>query len=127
MNLDIGHMRCPVCGTQTGARKNKNGIIYTYCPNGHHARLSREDSREAVLALESGKQWNNGVVYIYPQQKQTERKQENDGNNQQSTTGSNSSINYGRTNREPAADPTVDDRTTADSDTESDDFAFGLI
>lgn len=124
MNNDIGKMRCPVCGTQTGARKNKNGIIYTNCPNGHQAKLNKPDSNAAAAALEAGNAWNNGLVYIYPQQK-TERKEEHDGNN---TTGTNSaSVNYGRPNGQPAADSTVDNRTTGDSDDESDDFSFGLI
>ena len=127
MNPDIGKMRCPVCGTQAGARKNKNGIIYTNCPNGHQAKLNKPDSHAAAVALEAGQAWNNGLVYIYPENK-TERKTENDGTNQSRTTGTDSaSVNYGRTDGKPAAIPTTDHRTD-DTDSESDDdFAFGLI
>lgn len=129
MNPDIGKMRCPVCGTQAGARKNKNGIIYTNCPNGHQAKLNKPDSHAATAALEEGQAWNNGLVYIYPTNKE-ERKQENDGTNQSRTNGTDgATVNYGRTNGKPATASTSDNRTTDTSD-ESDDgdgFGFGLI
>ena len=137
MNNDFARMRCPICGTTTAARINKNGIIYTYCPNGHHARLSRDDSREATAALKAGKQWNNGIVYIYPEkQQQTERKQENERKDNSTgtngtttatngTTGrNNAGDNYGRTNGQFAADSTVDGTSDTESDT---DFGFGFV
>ena len=128
MNSDFAKMRCPVCGTQTGARLNKNGIIYIYCPNGHHARLSREDSSEAVRVLKSGQSWNNGIVFIYPEQQKNERKLENDGNNG-TTNGTNTSDYNGRTNGQPAANSAFNSGTSASDGDESDgdDFAFGLI
>ena len=72
MNNDIARMRCPVCGTQTGARINKNGIIYANCPMGHQAKLNKPDSHAAKVALDAGQSWNNGVVYIYPNKQETE-------------------------------------------------------
>ena len=128
MNSDIGRMRCPVCGTQTGARKNKNGIIYSNCPNGHQAKLNKPDSNAALLALDMGESWNNGLVYIYPEQK-TERKQENDGTNQARTDGTaGASVNYGRTDGKPAANSAVDNGTAGDDESDDDDaFGFGLI
>lgn len=128
MNSDIGRMRCPVCGTQTGARKNKNGIIYSNCPNGHQAKLNKPDSTAALLALDLGESWNNGLVFIYPEQK-TERKSENDGTNQSKPNGpTNSGVNYGRTDGKPAADSTADNGTAGDDESDDDDtFGFGIL
>ncbi len=121
MNPDIGKMRCPVCGTQAGARLNKNGIIYTNCPNGHQAKLNKPDSHAALVALQAGKSWNNGLIFIYP----NERKLENDGTNKPTTGTDSAGVNYGRPNGQPSTNSTVDNGT----DTESDDdgFSFGLI
>ena len=127
MNADFAKMRCPVCGTQTGARLNKNGIIYIYCPNGHHARLSREDSSAAVEALKNGQCWNNGIVYIYPEQKQTERKLENDGNTTNRTNKPDSGDNNGRTNGQFATDSATNSGTSDGYESDGDDFSFGLI
>lgn len=131
MNKDIARMRCPVCGTQTGARKNKNGIIYANCPNSHQTKLNKDDSREVLEALKKGQNWNNGNIFIYSNYQQTERKQENDGTNQSNSTGNGTagaSINYGRNDGQPAANPTVDNGTTGDDESDDDDaFGFGLI
>lgn len=129
MNPDIGKMRCPVCGTQAGARKNKNGIIYTNCPNGHQAKLNNPDSHAAAAALEAGQAWNNGLVYIYPTNKE-ERKEENDGTKQFRTTGTDGrAVNYGRPDGKPAADSTANNGTddTSDESDDGDEFGFGLI
>lgn len=131
MNNDIGRMRCPVCGTQTGARKNKNGIIYTNCPNGHQSKLNKPDSHEAAAALDSGKAWNNGLVFIYPLEKQTERKQENDGNDSRNDRTSGQCINYGRTDGQSAPNSAANNGNTDTNseldESDDDDFGFGLI
>lgn len=131
MNNDIARMRCPVCGTQTGARINKNGIIYANCPMGHQAKLNKPDSHAAKIALDAGQSWNNGVVFIYPDKQQTERKQENDRTNNSTgtagTTGNNPTCtNYGRTNGQFATNITADTRND-DGDDDGDAFGFGLI
>ena len=127
MNNDIARMRCPVCGTQTGARINKNGIIYANCPMGHQAKLNKPDSHAAKIALDAGQSWNNGVVFIYPDKQQTERKQENDRtNNSTGTTGTNpTGTNYGRTDGQPSADSATYGGN--DDGDDGDDFGFGLI
>lgn len=63
---DFSRGKCPVCGQTTTYRTNKNGIIYTFCPNGHHAKLSKVDSWEAGKQLTAGKAWTNGVIHMYP-------------------------------------------------------------
>ena len=131
MNNDIGRMRCPVCGTQTGARINKNGIIDSNCPMGHQAKLNKPDSQAAKIAIESGQSWNNGIVYIYPNKQQTERT-ENDRYNStgtNGTTGNNpTGTNYGRTNGQFAPNDAAYSRTDDDSNgDDDDDFGFGLI
>lgn len=131
MNNDIARMRCPVCGTQTGARINKNGIIYANCPMGHQAKLNKPDSHAAKVALDAGQSWNNGVVYIYPNKQETERKQENDRTN--NPTGTNGTIgnnttgtNYRRTDGQPTANKSPDTGND-DGDDDGDAFGFGLI
>lgn len=66
MNNDFARGKCPICGCATFYRKNKNGIIYTYCPIGHHAKLDRMASTAASVAICGGKPWNNGIIYLYP-------------------------------------------------------------
>lgn len=87
MAKTLGYMRCPVCGRKTDIRENKNGILYTYCPYNHHAKLSRDDSNEAKKALENGQQWNNGVIYLYPNNKQENERNIENGTNTGTTTG----------------------------------------
>ena len=129
MNNDIARMRCPVCGTQTGARINKNGIIYANCQMGHQAKLNKPDSHAAKVALDAGQSWNNGVVYIYPNKQETERKQENDRTNDSTgtngTTGNPTGTNYGRTDGQPATDSAT--YAGNDDSDDGDDFGFGLI
>lgn len=66
MREDFARGRCPICGCETYFRKNKNLILYTYCPNGHQAKLGRDDSKQAIAAIAGGKEWNNGILYLYP-------------------------------------------------------------
>jgi len=117
MNNDIGRMRCPVCGTPTGARVNKNGIIYLYCPNSHHVRLSREDSRAASAAIRAGTKWHNELIYIYPH----ERIKDNGSNGTvtSDTARAENTVN-GRTDGQPAA-------VGSNAATNDDEFSFGLI
>ena len=123
MKEDAARMRCSVCGCETGARVNKNGIIYTYCHNSHHTRLSREDSRAAIAAINAGNKWTNGIIHIYPY----ERKQENGTNTGANPTGTYTTDNYRRTNGQSAAFTTAAVRSVAADTDESDDFSFGCI
>lgn len=107
MKNNVGHMRCPVCGCQTWVRENKNGILYTYCHNNHHAKLSSDDSRAAMSAINAGRSWNNGVVYLYPeskQEQQTERTQ--NGTNGTNTTNGGIATNAETGRRVVGTDPT---------------------
>lgn len=113
MKNNIGHMRCPVCGVQTWVRENKNGILYTYCHNNHHAKLSSEDSRAAMAAMNAGKSWNNGVVYLYPEKMfnyqdiQTERT-ENGTNGTNNTNGNGTNTTNAQVGRRvDSPDPTT--------------------
>lgn len=69
MKNNIARMKCPVCGRNTWVRENKNGVLYTYCASLHHTKLNGEDSRNAKEALKQGKSWNNGLIYIYPNER----------------------------------------------------------
>lgn len=66
MKEDFARMKCPACGAETFVRVNKNRILYTYCPMGHHLKLTAQESRQAIPALAGGKPWNNGLIYLYP-------------------------------------------------------------
>lgn len=70
MKNNIGRMKCPVCGHDTWVRENKNGILYTYCSFLHHSKLNGEDSLMAKEALKQGKKWTNGMVFIYPKERE---------------------------------------------------------
>lgn len=86
----IGYMRCPVCGVKTDIRENKNGILYSNCHNYHQSKMARFDSEEAKHNLTAGKTWNNGVLYLYPLEKQQTERTENNGNiNTNTRTDSN--------------------------------------
>ena len=102
MKSDFSRGKCPICGLPARFRQNKNGILYTYCDHGHHAKLGRLDSSEATEAINAGRPWNNGVIYLYP----LEQKGMNNGTT--NTTGTNKSVNYGadpgrRTDGQPTA------------------------
>lgn len=83
MNEDFTRGKCPICGQSTIFRLNKNGILYTYCINSHHAKLSQTDSKSARMAIEQGKAWNNGIVHLYPltQQQHQDTKGTENGTN----------------------------------------------
>lgn len=66
MKEDFARMKCPACGTETFIRVNKNRILYTYCPMGHHLKLTAQESRQAIPLLNAGKPWNNGILFLYP-------------------------------------------------------------
>lgn len=83
MNDDYARGKCPICGCETLYRKNKNGILYTFCRNGHHAKLGRDDSKKATAMIAGCKNWNNGIVYLYP----LEMKGKEDGKNDRNSTG----------------------------------------
>ena len=110
MKNNVGHMRGPVCGCQTWVRENKNGILYTYCHNNHHAKLSSEDSRAAMAAINAGRSWNNGVVYLYPETKQEQQTEriENGTNGTNATNGNGTNA----TNAEIGRRVDVPDSTT---------------
>ena len=130
MRNNIGHMRCPVCGVQTWVRENKNGVLYTYCHNNHHAKLSSEDSRAAMAAMNAGKSWNNGVVYLYPENKQEQQTEriENGTNGTNTTNGNGTNAAYAQVGRRlDSPDPTTTGgRASADGgDDDSDDWDGG--
>ena len=66
MKDDFARGKCPVCGCETMFRQNKNRILYTYCRNSHHVKFGRDDSISAIAQIASGKNWNNGLIYLYP-------------------------------------------------------------
>ena len=135
MNNDIARTRCPICGTQTGARINKNGIIYVNCPMGHQAKLNKPDSHAAKIAIEAGQSWNNGVVYIYPNKQQTERTENERTKPNTGTNGNDGTnragVNYGRPNGQCAAVGADISGPIAERDddfeSDDDDFEFGLM
>lgn len=63
---DFARMKCPACGCETYIRINKNRILYTYCPFGHHLKLTAQESRQAIPAISAGMAWNNGTIFLYP-------------------------------------------------------------
>ena len=123
MKSDFSRGKCPICGQPARFRKNKNGILYTYCDHGHHAKLGRLDSLEAINEINAGRPWNNGVIHLYP----LETKGTNNGTTNE--TRSISTVNYGtetgrRTDGQSDAvtRPTVQPGTGDDSD--DSDFGF---
>lgn len=129
MKNNVGHMRCPVCGCQTWVRENKNGVLYTYCHNNHHAKLSSDDSRAAMAAINAGKSWNNGVVYLYPetkQEQQTERT-ENGTNGTITTNGNGTNAAYAQVGRRlDSPDPTTTGgHTSTDGGADGDEWDGG--
>lgn len=117
---NIGRMKCAICGCNTWVRQNKNGILYANCHNHHQTKLNGDDSIGAMQALQQGKAWNNGLIFIYPNER-TEN-----GTNTTNTTGTNGTItgnsNNGRTDGQLTAPARIgtggtDSRTDSDSDT----------
>lgn len=102
---NIGRMKCAICGCNTWVRENKNGILYANCHNHHQTKLNGDDSISAKNALKQGKSWNNGLIFIYPNERT-----ENDGNNGTNTNGTNGTDtrgeNYRRTDGQPATTTT---------------------
>lgn len=81
---DFSRGKCPICGTETIFKINKNGVLYTFCRNSHHVKLGKYDSREAIESIEQGKAWHNGVMHLYPLnhvQHQEMKGTEENGNN----------------------------------------------
>ena len=89
MKDDFARGKCPICGCDTMFRMNKNRILYTFCRNGHHAKLGRDDSIVATAKISGGQNWNNGIVYLYPLTKGKEN--EKTGTTAGTTTGTTSS------------------------------------
>lgn len=128
MKNNVGHMRCPVCGCQTWVRENKNGILYTYCHNNHHAKLSSDDSRAAMAAINAGRSWNNGVVYLYPetkQEQQTERTQ--NGTNGTITTNGGIATNAETGRRLDGSNTTTGGNTAGGDDADEWDGGCGIF
>lgn len=128
MKADFSRGKCPVCGLPVKFRQNKNGILYTYCDHGHHAKLGRLDSNEATEAINAGRPWNNGVIYLYP----LEQKGTNNGTARELGTITPISArtdNFGRGDGQPAASAGSghNDRLgSTGSGDRSDDSGFGL-
>ena len=80
---DFSRGKCPICGTETIFKVNKNGVLYTFCRNSHHVKLGKYDSKEAIEAIEGGKAWHNGLLHLYPlnHQQHQEMKGAENGNN----------------------------------------------
>lgn len=74
MNDDYARGKCPICGCETMYRLNKNRLLYTFCRNGHAAKLGREESIKAIAQIACGNKWNNGFVYLYPINEKQEKK-----------------------------------------------------
>lgn len=81
---DFARMKCPACGCETYIRINKNRILYTYCPYGHHLKLTAQESRQAIPAISAGMAWNNGTIFLYPL---TTKGKEQNGTEQQLDAG----------------------------------------
>ena len=113
---NIGRMKCAICGCNTWVRENKNGILYANCHNHHQTKLNGDDSISAKNALEQGKSWNNGLIFIYPNERT-----ENDGNNTGTTNGTTGTVagsaNFRRADGKPATPARIGTNESDDSDT----------
>lgn len=102
---NIGRMKCAICGCNSWVRENKNGILYSNCHNHHQTKLNGEDSISAKNALKQGKSWNNGLIFIYPNERT-----ENDGTNTRTdnrTSGTDTrGTDYKRTDGQPTTTTT---------------------
>ena len=114
---NIGRMKCAICGCETWVRENKNGILYSNCHNHHQTKLNGEDSINAKNAIKQGKSWNNGLVFIYPNERAE------NGTNTNRTNGTIAgNPNIRRTDGQPTAPATngtigTNNTGTDDSDT----------
>lgn len=119
----IGYMRCPTCGVKTDIRENKNGILYCNCHNYHQNKMARFDSEEAKHNLLQGKPWNNGVVYLYPLEKQQTERTENNGNDTTNTRSGNDNTETGRRiDGKSTTNSAVGNTATNTTDTAGDDW-----
>lgn len=129
MKVDFARGKCPICGQSVKFRQNKNGILYTYCDYGHHAKLGRSDSVQATAEIKAGRPWNNGTIYLYPLTNETKGNQ--NGTNESNTTGTNSiGTDFGRrADGQPAAvsidsGKSDDPRNSGSDNRDDDDFGF---
>lgn len=116
----VGYMRCAVCGIRTDVKENKNGTLYANCANYHQTKMNKIDSAEAKAALLEGKQWNNGLIYLYPLTK--ERNTNNGTGTTNNSTGTDYAGNIGRNDGKPStATGTNYNSTGTDDDIRSHD------
>lgn len=122
MGNNIGRMKCAVCGCNTWVRENKNGILYANCTYHHQTKLNGDDSIKAKEALKQGKSWNNGLIFIYP----NERTENGTNTNTNGTSGTVARAdNYRRTDGQPAT--TTNGGTGATDNTRTDaDESIGI-
>ena len=128
MKTDFSRGKCPVCGMPVKFRQNKNGILYTYCDRGHHAKLGRADSNEATAAINAGQAWNNGILYMYP----LETKGQTNGTGTKNTTGTINQCDGTDTGRRTSGKLDTVIGSTGSSNTgivrtDSDDDDFGFF
>ena len=109
MNPNFAKGPCPVCGETAEWRVNKNGIVYSYCPNNHLIKLGRKDSTAIKDALKAGnREYRTNKIYLKGlENDRTEQPNRND----QPGAG----INYGRPNGQPTA-PATNTRNEPDND-----------
>ena len=116
----VGYMRCAVCGIRTDVKENKNGTLYANCANYHQMKMNKIDSSEAKAALLDGKQWNNGLIYLYPLKR--ERINDYGTATSDNSTGTDNAGNFGRIDGQPStAAGTSDNSTGTDDDIRSHD------
>ena len=122
---NIGRMKCAICGCNTWVRENKNGILYANCHNHHQTKLNGDDSMSAKNALKQGKSWNNGLIFIYPNERT-----ENDGNNTGTTNGTTGTVagsaNFRRADGQHATPARIGTTGTVESD-DSDTIGIGCM
>ena len=83
-NQVIGTIYCPLCGSESDVKLNKNQKAYSYCPCNHQIHFNTLDSRKVRACMARNESVKIGTININPLKKQ--EKIENEGRNQISTS-----------------------------------------
>lgn len=120
MNPNFAKGACPICGEMADWRINKNGIVYSYCPNSHLIKLGRKDSTAVKDAISAGNR-EYKTTKIYLKGINNDRTEQSTGTNQPTNAGN---VNYGRPNGKPATIGTNATNSPANDDS---DFLGDII
>lgn len=82
-NQVIGTIYCPLCGSESEVKLNKNQKAYSYCPCNHQIHFNTLDSRKVRACMARNESMKIGTIVINPLKKQ--EKIENEGRNQLGT------------------------------------------